>query len=84
MMFKSYLTLSKSNIILSNKGDSTNPKQNSQKSKKRIDEQNARSIVNMIMGDGDGSNNNPIAVITDSETLVAQTRERLWKAFSNR
>ena len=81
MMFKSYLTLSKFNIILSNKGDSTNPKQNSEKSKKRIDEQNARSIVNMIMGDGNRSNNNPIAVIIDAETLVARTQERLWKAL---
>src|SRR5690349_6805865 len=35
----------------------------------------------MIMGDGNRSNNNPIAVIIDTETLVARTQERLWKAL---
>ena len=77
MMFKSYLTLSKFNIILSSKSDSTNPKQNSEKSKKRTNEQNARSIVNMIMGDGDGSNNNSIAVITLRNTCGSNTGKAL-------
>jgi adenylate cyclase len=47
------------------------------------DEQNAKPTANMIMAEGDRSKK-PMVMAVDSETLVAQTQERLSRAFKRR
>ena len=70
----------KLNNLLHSTEESINQKNPHKNRKKRTDEQNAESIVNMIMGNGDHFKN-PIAVTVDAETLVAQTQNRLWRAL---
>ena len=65
------------------KAASVGQKQNSEKWKKRTDEQNAKLTANIIMTEGDRPKK-PIAVTVDAETLVAQTQERLSRALKRR
>jgi adenylate cyclase len=83
-MFKSYQRPLISKIHLSDKDAGTSQKQNSEKQKKSTGERSAKSIANMIMGRDAKDSNNPIAVTVDSETLVAQTQERLSRALKRR
>lgn len=57
------------------KAASIDQRQNSEKWKKRTDEQNAKPTANMIMTEGDRSKK-PMAGTVDSETLVALTQEK--------
>ena len=47
-----------------------------QKERKKHDDSAGKSLVGMIMGDSDKE-----TTIVDSETLVAQTQDRLWRAL---
>ena len=62
---------------------SISQKRNSEKGKNMTDEQNAKPTANMIMAEGDRSKK-PMVMAVDSETLVAQTQERLSRAFKRR
>ncbi len=42
----------------------------------------SKSLVGMIMGDSSAEDNS--AVVVDTETLVAQTQDRLWRALKRR
>ena len=66
------------------KDASVDQKQNSEKWKKRTDEQNAKSIASIIMGLRGDRSKKPMAVTVDAETLVAQTQERLSRALKRR
>jgi adenylate cyclase len=68
---------------LPDKAAGVDQKQNSEKWKKRTDEQNAKPTANMIMTEGDRSKK-PMVGTVDSETLVAQTQERLSRALKRR
>jgi hypothetical protein len=68
---------------LSDKAASVDQKQNSEKWKKRTDEQNAKPTANIIMTEGDRPKK-PMAGAVNSETLVAQTQERLSRALKRR
>jgi N-acetyl-anhydromuramyl-L-alanine amidase AmpD len=60
--------------------------QNQKKVLKKIgkkDEQNSKSIVNMIMEYGYNSKRSQVIAI-DTETLVSQTQDRMWKALKRR
>ena len=65
------------------KAASVDQRQNSEKWKKRTDEQNAKPTANIIMTEGDRPKK-PMAGTVDSETLVAQTQERLSRALKRR
>ena len=65
------------------KAASVDQKQNSEKWKKRTDEQNAKPTANIIMTEGDRPKK-PMAGAVNSETLVAQTQERLSRALKRR
>jgi adenylate cyclase len=68
---------------LPDKAASVDQKQNSEKWKKRTDEQNAKPTANIIMTEGDRPKK-PMAGAVNSETLVAQTQERLSRALKRR
>jgi adenylate cyclase len=68
---------------LPDKAASVDQKQNSEKWKKRTDEQNAKPTAIMIMTEGDRPKK-PMAGAVNSETLVAQTQERLLRALKRR
>jgi adenylate cyclase len=68
---------------LPDKAASVDQKQNSEKWKKRTDEQNAKPTANIIMTEGDRPKK-PMARAVSSETLVAQTQERLSRALKRR
>jgi adenylate cyclase len=68
---------------LPDRAASVDQKQNSEKWKKRTDEQNAKPTANIIMAEGDRPKK-PMAGAVNSETLVAQTQERLSRALKRR
>jgi adenylate cyclase len=71
---------------LSNIKEDENSNTESKKVLKKIgkkDEQNSKSIVNMIMEYGYNSKRSQVIAI-DTETLVSQTQDRMWKALKRR
>ena len=66
------------------KAASVDQKQNSEKWKKRTDEQNAKPTANIIMTEGDRPKKPMAVAAVNSETLVAQTQERLSRALKRR
>jgi adenylate cyclase len=69
---------------LPDKAASVDQRQNSEKWKKRTDEQNAKPTANIIMTEGDSPKKPMAGAAVDSETLVAQTQERLSRALKRR
>ena len=65
------------------KAASVDQKQNSEKWKKMTDEQNAKPTANIIVTEGDRPKK-PMAGTVNSETLVAQTQERLSRVLKRR
>ena len=61
--------------------ESTNQENSHENKKKRTDAQNTESLVNMIMGKNDDHYKNSVGVTVDSEILIAQTQNRLWRAL---
>ncbi|MEJ7640836.1 MAG: adenylate/guanylate cyclase domain-containing protein [Candidatus Nitrosocosmicus sp.] len=62
-----------------------NKKQESEKRKKMVDDQNVKPIKNMVIDKGNGSiTNKPIAVTIDPKTIVDQTQERFSRALKKR
>src|SRR5919197_514462 len=61
--------------------ESTNQENSHENKKKRTDAQNTESLVNMIMGKNDDHYKNSVGVTVDSEILIDQTQNRLWRAL---
>ncbi len=62
-----------------------NKKQESEKRKKMVDDQNVKPIKNMVIDKGNGSiTNKPIAVTIDPKTIVDRTQERFSRALKKR
>ncbi|HEY9387076.1 MAG TPA: hypothetical protein VIP70_08545 [Nitrososphaeraceae archaeon] len=63
--------------IKEDENSNTESKKSSRENRKKEDEQNSKSIVNMIMDYGYNSKR-PQVIAVDTETLVSQTQDRMW------